>query len=33
MAWQVKTRYTGAPSAQSVLKIDDGTGPRSTIYL
>ena len=25
MAWQVKTRYTGAPSAQSVLKSDDGT--------
>ena len=25
MAWQVKTRYTGAPSTQSVLKSDDGT--------
>lgn len=25
MAWQVKTRYTGAASSQSVLKSDDGT--------
>ena len=25
MAWQVKTKYTGAASGQSVLKADDGT--------
>tara|TARA_B100000674_G_C37472403_1_gene747649 strand:- start:185 stop:493 length:309 start_codon:yes stop_codon:yes gene_type:complete len=25
MAWQVKTRYTGKPSTDSVLKSDDGT--------
>lgn len=25
MAWQVKTKYTGAPSGEFVLKSDDGT--------
>ena len=25
MAWQVKTRYTGAPACESVLKDNDNT--------